>query len=104
MFLVSAAEDTANTIGKLVGSEQSLGLGNLAFAMDPLGLDRVQPRALLGRRHATMRTPASLPLVLTSRLWAAIQLRTSLLLCQEAFSQIKSSAASLPAAASLSVQ
>jgi hypothetical protein len=45
---------------------------------------------LVGNRHATIRTPR--PLALTWRLWAAIQLRTSRLLCQLALSQIKSRA------------
>src|SRR5215210_3831202 len=58
MFLVSAAEDTANTIGKLVGSEQSLGLSNLAFAMDPLRLDGVQPRALFGQKARNYPHPS----------------------------------------------
>ena len=58
MFLVSAAEDTANTIGKLVGSEQSLGLSNLAFAMDPLWLDGVQPRALFGQKARNYAHPS----------------------------------------------
>src|SRR5215212_1681760 len=53
---------------------------------------------LVGNRHATIRTPW--PLALTWRLWAAIQLRTSRLLCQLALSQINSRAF-LPRALSL---
>ena len=47
---------------------------------------------LVGRRQGTIRTPASLPLSLTRRLWALIQPLSSWLLCQEALSQIRSKA------------
>jgi len=53
---------------------------------------------LIGSGHAMIRTAAS-P-ALTRRLWAAIQIRTSRLTCQEALSQTSSSAV-FPAAASL---
>jgi hypothetical protein len=86
MLLVSTAEDVANPLGELVSTEQPLGLYDLAFAMNPLGLNRVEPRALGGQqRHGTIRTPR--PLALTRRLCAAIQPLTSRLLCQLALSQ-----------------
>lgn len=102
MLLVSAAEDTADPVGKLVSAEQPLGLGNLAFAMDPLRLDRVQPRALLGQKARNYPYPT-----LTGPDLAVVGgdpvAHLLLLLCQEALSQIRSNA-SLPTAASFSVQ
>ena len=46
MLFVSAAEDPANPVGKLVSAQQPLGLNYLAFAVDPLGLYCVEPGAL----------------------------------------------------------
>src|SRR5918995_3761333 len=45
-------EDPADPICQLVSREQPLGLYDLALAMDPLGLHRVEPRALLGQKAA----------------------------------------------------
>src|ERR671939_1074862 len=45
-------EDSADSLGQLVSGEQPLGLYDLALAMDPLGLHRVEPRALLGQKAA----------------------------------------------------
>src|SRR5918993_1448445 len=45
-------EDRADPICQLVSREQPLGLYDLALAMDPLGLHRVEPRALLGQKAA----------------------------------------------------
>jgi hypothetical protein len=45
-------EDRAYALGQLVSREQSVGLDHLAFAMNPLGLHRVEPRALLGQKAA----------------------------------------------------
>ena len=50
MLLVSTAEHFADPLGKLVSSEQPLGLGDLAFAMDPFRLDGIQPRTLGGQK------------------------------------------------------
>src|SRR5215207_1790988 len=46
MFFVSTAEDFANPLGELVSTEYPLGLYYLAFGVDPLGLYRIEPRAL----------------------------------------------------------
>jgi hypothetical protein len=92
MRLMDTAEGPTDPLGELVSAEQSLRLDYLAFAMDPLGLYRIEQELFVGRRQGTIRTPASLPLSLTSRLWAAIQPLTWWLLCQEALSQIKSRA------------
>src|SRR5215213_11562798 len=45
-------EDRADPICQLVGREQPVGLYDLALAMDPLGLHRVEPRALFGQKAA----------------------------------------------------
>jgi hypothetical protein len=63
-----------------------------------LGSIALSQGLLVGNRHATIRTPW--PLALTWRLWAAIHLRTSRLMCQLALSQINSRAF-LPRALSL---
>ena len=85
MRLVDTAEGPTDPVGELVSAEQSLRLDYLAFAVDPLGLYRTL-------RQGTIRTPASLPLSLTSRLWAVIQPLKWWPLCQEALFQIKSRA------------
>src|SRR5215204_14333 len=51
MRLVYRAEGPADPVGELVSAEQSLGLDYLAFAVDPLGLYRIEPRTL-GRQKA----------------------------------------------------
>src|SRR5687767_673967 len=50
MLLVSTAEYPADSIGEFVGTEQPLGLRDLAFAVNPLRLYRIEPRAL-GRQQ-----------------------------------------------------
>src|SRR5215213_2246359 len=50
MLVVRTTEDPANSVGELISAKQSLGLCNLAFAVDPLGLYSVEPRALGGQR------------------------------------------------------
>src|SRR5215203_4329360 len=52
MLVVRTSEDRAHSLGQLVSCEQPLGLYNLALAMNPLGLHRVEPRALLGQKAA----------------------------------------------------
>src|ERR687889_322205 len=44
-------EDATDPICELISTEQHLGLCDLAFAMNPLGLDCIEPRAL-GRQKA----------------------------------------------------
>jgi hypothetical protein len=97
---VRTSEGRADSICQLVGVEQSVGFDHLAFAVDPLGLDRVEPRTLLGQqRQVTILTPE--PLTLTSRLCLPIQRRTSRLMCQLALSQINTQTF-LPMAANFS--
>src|SRR3712207_598903 len=71
MLFVSTAEDFANPIGELVSAEQLLGLRNLAFAVDPLGLYRIKPRALGGQQtwhypHSTAAAAAGFDLAVVS--------------------------------------
>src|SRR3712207_240789 len=50
MLFVSTAKDLANSVVKLVSTEQPLRLNYLPLAMDPLRLDRIEPRALGGQQ------------------------------------------------------
>jgi|SRR5918912_4248932 hypothetical protein len=59
MLVMRTIEDRANSIGKLVSAEQSLGLCDLAFAVDPLRLYCVEPGALAKRIWQRRRTKAS---------------------------------------------
>src|SRR3954447_5303747 len=60
MLVVRIAEEPADPVCELVSAEQSLGLRDLAFGVDPLGLYGVKPRALGGQeaRHYTYPTAA----------------------------------------------
>ena len=72
MLFVSTAEDPANPVGELVSTKQPLGLNYLAFAMNPLWLDGIEPRALGGQQTWHYPDPTAAGFV-TSRLWAVIQ-------------------------------
>lgn len=50
MLFVITAEDLANSLGELVSAEQPLGLSYLAFAVNPLRLYCIEPRALGGQQ------------------------------------------------------
>src|SRR5215208_7815435 len=52
MFVVRTVENLANSVGKPVCSEKSVGFDHLALAVNPLRFDGIQPRALL-RKQAT---------------------------------------------------
>ena len=52
MLVMSAIENPAYSVGEFVGFKQTVGLDDLALAVDPLGLYGVQPRTLL-RKKAT---------------------------------------------------
>src|SRR3712207_6618879 len=61
MLIVRTLECRADPPGQLVGTEQTRGLDHLALAVNPFGLDGVEPRALLGQQtsddpHSTMTT------------------------------------------------
>jgi hypothetical protein len=93
-------EGSTHAICQFVGAEQTtVGLHHPSFAVDPLRLYRVEPRALfLGSKQGRMRTPR--PLLLTCRLWEVIHSLTSSEVCQEALSRTRSHTF-LPAASSL---
>jgi hypothetical protein len=72
MLLMRTTKDPTYPICKLVSAKQSLGLCDLAFAVDPLGLYGVEPRALGGQQARYYPNPMGL-LALTWRLWTLIQ-------------------------------
>jgi hypothetical protein len=44
------AEDPANPLCEFIGAQQTVGLDHFALAVNPFGLYRVEPRALLGQK------------------------------------------------------
>jgi hypothetical protein len=52
MLVVRTTERPAHPVGQFIRAQQSIELHDLALAMNPFGLDGVQPRALL-RQKAT---------------------------------------------------
>src|SRR5215213_6308964 len=52
VLVMRTVEDRADPICQLVSREQPLGLYDLALAMHPLRLHRVEPRALFGQKTA----------------------------------------------------
>src|SRR5512133_792067 len=50
MLVVRTTEDPADPLGQLMSAEQPLGLDHFAFGVDPLGLYRIEPRALGGQQ------------------------------------------------------
>ncbi len=76
MLVMGTTENPANPVGELVGAQQTVGLDHSTLAVNPFGLYRVQPRALLGQQAAY--DLASPPLFLTSRLCLPSQRLTSL--------------------------
>ena len=64
MLVMRTTENPAYPLGKLVSAKHSVGLYHLALAMHPFGLDRVEPRALLGQKaaHDPHPSPALLDL------------------------------------------
>ena len=90
MLVMRTTEDPTDPIGKLIRAQQTVGFDHFALAMNPFGLYRIQPRALLGqRRQLTILTPP-VPPFLTSRLCLPSQRLTSPLVCQLALSQMRS--------------
>src|SRR5829696_1005113 len=61
MLVVRTPECRADALGQLVGTEHSIGLYNLALAVDPLGLYRIEPRALLWQQAAYDPHPLAAP-------------------------------------------
>src|SRR3954447_16510368 len=52
MLVMRTTEDPTDPIGEFVSAQQTVGLYHFALAVDPFGLYRVQPRALLGQKAA----------------------------------------------------
>jgi hypothetical protein len=52
VLVMRTVEDPTDSLGQFVSCEQPVGLYNLALAVNPLGLHRVEPRALLGQQAA----------------------------------------------------
>src|SRR5215212_7150208 len=50
MLVVRTSKRRADSLGQLIGTEQTVGFDYLALAMNPLGLHRIEPRALLGQQ------------------------------------------------------
>src|SRR3712207_26643 len=59
MRLVGTAESLADPLGELISAEQPLGLYDLPLAVDPFGLDWVEPRALLGKQTGHYPHPST---------------------------------------------
>src|SRR5688500_4118251 len=62
MLVVRTIEGSTHSSGQLVSREQSIGLDYLALAMNPLGLHRIEPRALLGQQTSDDPHPLYLAL------------------------------------------
>jgi hypothetical protein len=52
MLVMRTIEDPTNPLGKLIGSQQPVGLDHFSLAVYPLRLDGVEPRTLLGQQAA----------------------------------------------------
>src|SRR3712207_5354658 len=50
MLVVRTSESCTDSLSQLAGAEQTVGLDHLALAVNPFGLDRVEPWALLGQQ------------------------------------------------------
>src|SRR5215211_1421714 len=59
MLVVRTTEYPADPVCELISAEQSLGLRDLAFGVDPLGLYRVQPRTLGGQKARDYAYPTA---------------------------------------------
>lgn len=90
MCFMFATEVAADPVGHFLSREQTGGLDNMPFAVGPMRLNRIEPRTL-GRQLTSDDTHALACLPYLSVI-ALIQLRTSLLMCQEALSQTMSNA------------
>ncbi len=88
MLVVRTVEGRANVLGQLLGAEQPIGFHHpLRLPCTHLGSIGFSHGLCLGSRQLMILTPR--PLFLTPRLCVPIQLRSSLLTCQGALSQIK---------------
>jgi hypothetical protein len=90
MRLVDTAEGPTDPVGELVSAEQSLRLDYLAFAVDPLGLYRIEP-GTLGRQKAGNYPYSSFATTIFDlAVVGGNPASTWRLLCHKSLSQIKS--------------
>src|SRR5918992_6076248 len=61
MIVVRTLKGGTDSFGQLVGPEQPVSLYDSSFAMNPLGLHRIEPRALFGQQAAYDPHPFSTP-------------------------------------------
>jgi hypothetical protein len=61
MIVVRTLKGGTDSFGQLVGREKPVSLYNPSFAMNPLGLHRIEPRALFGQQAAYDPHPFSTP-------------------------------------------
>src|SRR5215208_6473915 len=101
MLVVRTIENPAHPVGKLIRSEEPIGLDHLSLSVNPFGLYVAFSHGLFfGSRQLTTLTPR--PLCLTRRLCEPSHLLTSLDICQLALSSQMSKRDFLPRASSLS--
>ena len=100
MLLMRTTKDPADPLCKLVRSQQTVRLDDLAFAVDPLGLYGVQPRTPLGQK--TTHDPHSTAALLDAAVVFSEPAPYLLLeMCQLALSQMRTNTF-LPRASSFS--
>ena len=87
MRLMDTAKDDTNAISDFLGRQNSVGLGNFAFSMDPFRFNWVHPWTL--DRQITRQYPHTLGALFDFLLCLRIQLRTIWLMCQEGLSHTK---------------
>ena len=58
MLVMRTSESGTDALGQLVAPQQTVRLYNLAFAVNPLRFDRVEPRALLGQQTGDYPHPS----------------------------------------------
>ena len=90
MWFIRTAKMGTNTLGQLLSGKQPVGFHHGTLAMNPPGFNRVEP-GTFGRQVARQDANA-LALRFPWALCWRIQVRTSLLTCQEALSQMSNHA------------
>src|SRR5918999_2364340 len=50
MFVVRTSKHRADSLGQLIGTEQTVGFDHFSLAVNPFGFDCVEPRTLLGQQ------------------------------------------------------
>src|SRR5215210_2019114 len=61
MLVMRTLKSSTGSFGQLVGHKQTIGLYDPPFAVNPLGLYRVEPRTLFGQQAAYDPHPFSTP-------------------------------------------